>query len=67
MLRLEAASISIRSIIVPWLIDSQVSQKVFLDVSCMQQLGDEGQFRALAITLAVVVFPTPLGPQNRYA
>tara|TARA_B100001179_G_C18352401_1_gene301409 strand:- start:57 stop:215 length:159 start_codon:yes stop_codon:yes gene_type:complete len=52
---------------VPWLIDSQVSQKVFFDGSCMQQLGDEGQFRALAITLAVVVFPTPLGPQNRYA
>ena len=63
----EAASISIKSIILPALIDVQTSQNSLFPGPCIVQLGDSGQFNALANTLAVVVLPTPLGPAKRYA
>ena len=65
ILLLDAASISIRSIIDPLLIDWHISQNSLLWASLMQQFGVFGQFIAFAKTLAVVVLPTPLGPQKR--
>ena len=62
ILRLLAASISIKSIAVPSLIDWQRSHWL----SGSPLFGDV-QFSAFARILAVLVLPVPLGPQNKYA
>ena len=67
ILLFDAASISIRSIILPEFIDKQLSQNFLSPTGCKQQFGTFTQFTALANTLAIVVFPTPLGPVNKYA
>jgi hypothetical protein len=67
MLLFDAASISIKSIMLPSLIDLQLSQKFLSPLGCIQQLGVIVQFMAFAKTLAIVVLPTPLGPVKRYA
>ena len=65
MLLFDAASISIRSIMLPEFIDIQLSQNFLSPIGCKQQLGTFIQLTAFANTLAIVVFPTPLGPVNK--
>ncbi len=65
MLLFDAASISIKSIIDPAFIDVQISQNFLVPTSCILQLEELVQFNAFANILAVVVLPTPLGPEKR--
>ena len=60
--RLEAASISNTSILLPSLIRWQLAHS-------LQGLavGPCSQFRAFARIFAVLVLPVPLGPANKYA
>jgi len=60
--RFEAASISITSIELPPVTLRQFSQSLQGSTP-----GPFKQFKAFAITFAVVVFPVPRGPQKRYA
>ena len=60
--RFDAASISIISKLAPLFAAAQFLHKLHGSASCKFI-----QFKAFANTLAVVVLPVPLGPQNIYA